>query len=286
MAFRYVPQTQTPPSSMAGLGEDGRSALTEGDPLSVLRFMKRLSVSPAPGLNTGNIWKKSVFTVMNLRFKVRSLLPNKVIICRLNLDRVPPQLTIPSPIEYARGTMIPFFISSREQPSSALAAALADPASWSIELIRCTLLGGTAARGSFDYFEANGSTVFVTVVSIGRMEVVEDERANEAGEWTMRGQLRVPRDVLLPFRFSMVAVYVSQAFHDCQAHNALPTLPYASSNWRCSSSQYAIRIAPATSSFRQRVLQPHHIGVSIVEDIRVEGSGALVFDEPAPVYQA
>lgn len=141
----------------------------------------------------------------------------------------PLQLMILSPLEYARDGIILFSISSSSQAGDSLFDALASPAHWSVELIRCTLLGGTAARGENNHYVANGSTVFVTKVSVRRMEVVEEERKiNEEEDWVqLRGELLVPRDAMLPFHFSAVAVYVSSIFLSFFC----PIIRHRCSNW-------------------------------------------------------
>lgn len=93
-----------------------------------------------------------------------------------------------------------------------------------------TLLGAAAFKLSpsspeTQYFEEDGSSVFVKTVARGMVVSFED-LVGEAGNgtdvsetgsgsgrgretWRMRGVMEVPGDVVLPFRSSSVAVYVS-----------------------------------------------------------------------------
>lgn len=125
------------------------------------------------------------------------------------------QLVTPSPREYSQGSAVPFYLSVIAQAGNPLAAQLVNSSNWTVELIRCTLLGGAAALGDLDHYEADGSSVFVTSVARGRMG---QERNVGNNEWRIRGDLYIPRNAVLPFRFSMVAVYVRLVSHSLSAH--------------------------------------------------------------------
>lgn len=118
------------------------------------------------------------------------------------------QLALPNQVQYAPASTIPFYIAIAVPRQDDLASQLVLPSNWTIDLIRCTLLGGTAARGLLTLFEADGSSVFVSSVAQGRIEVVEPGRDEDEGQWCLRGQLIVPRQAVQAFRFSMAAVYV------------------------------------------------------------------------------
>ena len=58
--------------------------------------------------------------------------------------------------------------------------------------------------------------MFVKTIARGRVVSLEDLEA-ESGQgrdmWRMRGDVEVPGDVVLPFRFGSVAVYVSTSLY-------------------------------------------------------------------------
>lgn len=202
-AFRYLPT-----SLGAGLSDsETEPTNTSGGMSSVCRFSPRLSDRGilASNINSQGIWEESGFSSGGMQVKVRRLIILRFPFHLLSYIRSNNQLATPSPREYSQGSAVPFYLAVNVRAGNPLAALLIDPSNWTVELIRCTLLGGAAARGDLDHYEADGSSVFVTSVARGRME---QGRNVGNSDWRIRGDLYVPRNAVLPFRFSMVAVYV------------------------------------------------------------------------------
>lgn len=161
---------------------------------------------------------------------------------------------------YTRGSTITILLSSPSLLSNSLSTILSSPRNWAIELIRCTLLGGTSARGELTHYVHNGSTVVVDVVAQGVFEEVDE---TDTDGWMMRGRVRIPSDALLGFHFGLVAVY------------------------------YALRLSPIPKTFRQRPLSPHHIPIQLKRDatlseLELNIASENVNEEPTdlPSYEA
>ncbi|KAF8310039.1 hypothetical protein DL93DRAFT_2170029 [Clavulina sp. PMI_390] len=177
-------------------------------------------------------WNKSSFSVAGTRFEV----------------------ALPMSLTFARGTFIPFTLASNSDDIP----ELANPAAWSITLVRCTLLGATALRGELNYFEADGKAVLVDVIARASGLRLWRDAESSTGGWKMEGDVRIPRDTMLPFRFSVIAVY------------------------------YALKISPNAQTIRQRAVKPHHVPLTIIEDFGATDGGASrgVGEEALPQYEA